>query len=143
MKKRSRKVLGSERGFTLIELGVVMDIIAILAAVTYPTYKNIRERAYVAEAKAAMQEIRVEAWAYFVQKEDFPAYLPGETVGTAAIDSGHLTITAEKVTGAGGGADTYVITAKKTGGTTDFLTLTLKTTGEIEWGGSAAATGGL
>lgn len=73
MKKRSRNVLGSERGFTLIELGVVMAIIAILAAITYPTYKNIRERAYIAEAKAAMQEIRVEIWAGYVEDGNWPA----------------------------------------------------------------------
>lgn len=73
MRKRSERVLRSERGFTLVELGVVMAIIAILAAITYPTYKNIRERAYLAEAKAIMQEIRVEAWAYRVEKEEWVA----------------------------------------------------------------------
>ncbi|HHW26027.1 MAG TPA: prepilin-type N-terminal cleavage/methylation domain-containing protein [Firmicutes bacterium] len=67
-KVKKRRILKSERGFTLVELGIVMAIIAILAAVAYPTYQGMRERAYAAEAKAAMQEVRVEAWAWHVEK---------------------------------------------------------------------------
>lgn len=51
----------------MVELGIVMAIIAILAAVAYPTYSGMRKRAYIAEANAIMQEIRVEKWAEFVQ----------------------------------------------------------------------------
>lgn len=64
---KKRRILRSERGFTLVELGIVMAIIAILAAVAYPTYSGMRKRAYIAEANAIMQEIRVEKWAEFVQ----------------------------------------------------------------------------
>jgi Tfp pilus assembly protein PilE len=44
-----------------------MAIIAILAAVAYPTYTGMRNRAYQAEAKAIMQEIRMDVWAQFVE----------------------------------------------------------------------------
>ncbi len=52
---KKRRILRSERGFTLVELGIVMAIIAILAAVAYPTYKD-EERAYIAEAKPACKK---------------------------------------------------------------------------------------
>ncbi len=63
-----RRILGSERGFTLVELGIVMAIIAILAAVAYPTYKGMTERAKLSEAKTLLQEIRVIVWANHVEK---------------------------------------------------------------------------
>ncbi len=72
MKKRSERILRSERGFTLVELGVVLAIMAILAVIAYPTYTNIRKRAYEAEALAVMQEIRVEVWSYYLEHQAWP-----------------------------------------------------------------------
>jgi prepilin-type N-terminal cleavage/methylation domain-containing protein len=53
---------GQSVGFTLVELGVALAIMAILTMIAYPTYKNIKNRAYEAEAWAIMQEIRVDVW---------------------------------------------------------------------------------
>ena len=89
---KKRRILRSERGFTLVELGIVMAIIAILAAVAYPTYTGMRQRAYAAEAKAAMQEVRVEAWAWHV--EDGTAWPTGTQLwGAETRAAGDWTIT--------------------------------------------------
>ncbi|HHY11592.1 MAG TPA: prepilin-type N-terminal cleavage/methylation domain-containing protein, partial [Firmicutes bacterium] len=102
MKKRSERILRSERGFTLIELGVVLAIMAILAVIAYPTYTNIRKRAYEAEALAVMQEIRVEVWSHYLEHAEWPTTFPAP-----AGESDYWSFSGEKESVGNG----YVITA--------------------------------
>lgn len=62
-----------QRGFTLIELGVVLAILAILVAIAVPTYAAMVRRAREAEARQAWTMVKTELWSYFLEHNEFPA----------------------------------------------------------------------
>jgi len=66
------------RGFTLIELLVVIAIIAILAAILFPVFAGVRERAKAASCTSNLKQLGT-AWMLYLQKYDerFPNANPG------------------------------------------------------------------
>ena len=67
----SKTVKNRERGFTLIELVVVLAILGILIALAVPRYLAARKKAYKAEADNILQEAKTLEWAYYQQYNTF------------------------------------------------------------------------
>ncbi len=60
------------KGFTLLELIVVLAIMAALAALAVPNYIEIKCRACEGEVKQALGEVRKLAWGAYIETASFP-----------------------------------------------------------------------
>lgn len=60
-----------QKGFTLIELMVVMAIVAILAAVVYPSYQDSIIKTKRAEGRTALMEIMQQQERYYTQNNTY------------------------------------------------------------------------
>jgi prepilin-type N-terminal cleavage/methylation domain-containing protein len=66
-----KKFRTSEKGFTLIELMIVVAIIGILAAIAIPNFLNYQCKAQQSEAKANLGALRVAQEAYYAANDAY------------------------------------------------------------------------
>jgi type IV pilus assembly protein PilA len=71
MLKMLRNRIQDDKGFTLIELMVVVLIIAILIAIAIPTFLGLRERAQDRAAQAELRDGLTAAKAYYTDDESY------------------------------------------------------------------------
>jgi type IV pilus assembly protein PilE len=113
---RSPSREGRERGFTLIELMVTMAIVAILASIAYPAYRNYVLRGQVVSAIDGLSAVSANMERYF---QDNRTYVGGPcATAPAAPNYGSFTVYCSS---AAPTALAYTVTATGSGQTAGFV----------------------
>ena len=143
---------GKSRGFTLIELMVVAAIVAVLAAIGYPTYLNHVRKTARAEAKVRLLQVAQLQERYFTERNTYVTDIGpllglgvGATVYSSSTNDAGSKYQITAAPGATGViATSYTLAAVPQGsqtGDTDCMTLLLQHTGKKEiYMGSSTAT---
>ena len=114
LKKFNKK--RDEKGFTLIELMIVIAIIGILAAIAIPQFSAYRMRAFNSAAQSDLRNAATAQEAFFVDNQTYTTTegsgglnlttSDGVTVAVTAADTDDYTMTASH----GSGDRTYTLT---------------------------------
>jgi type IV pilus assembly protein PilE len=85
-----------QKGFTLIEIMVVVGIVAILSAIAIPSYTDYIRRARITEATSTLSALRVKMEQYFQDNRDYLnacTQAPAVSVAMLPVPTTHFTFT--------------------------------------------------
>jgi type IV pilus assembly protein PilA len=92
-----------QRGFTLIELMIVIAIVGILAAIALPAYQDYTVRAKVSEAMVTLAEAKTTIAEFYSANNYFPTSAANAGINTNPDTDIVASIRYDSVSGANGG----------------------------------------
>ncbi len=78
----------TRKGFTLVEILIVVIILGILAAIVIPQFTNASEEARLSSLKSNLQSIRAQLQLYRMKNDAFPPAATFETLMTKDPNNG-------------------------------------------------------
>ena len=135
-----------QKGFTLIELMIVVAIIGILAAFALPAYQDYTKRTYVAEGLTLAASAKSAVSEFYASKAYYPANNISAGLASDVSISSVGQNPVQKVTVGTSGVITVTYGTKVAGTGTATITLTPQssaTGGAINWTCAAPAPGGV
>jgi type IV pilus assembly protein PilE len=96
------------KGFTLIEMMVVVALIAIMAAIALPSYREYIKKSRRAEAQSYLMNIALRQQQFLVDTRSYSALSPDNIASQPSNVSGAYTVTMNVVAGP---PPTFTVTA--------------------------------
>lgn len=125
------------RGFTLVELMIVIAIIGIISAIAFPSYQSYMNKSRRSDAKVALSKMADRQERYYLQNNTYTTAV--NDVGGAATIEGYYTLSINAADVNGFQLTATVVPGGQQANDTDCLLMYLSSTGAHESGAAPGA----
>ena len=70
-----------KRGFTILELLIVIAVISILVGIALPRFRGMREEGLIAQAKGELRTLQTAVESYYIHNGSYPSTFPDDIEG--------------------------------------------------------------
>jgi type IV pilus assembly protein PilE len=109
LEERNTMKTKTQRGFTLMELMIVVAIVGILASIAYPSYTDSVRKGKRAEGRAALTELLQQEERFMTQTNSYCAF--SNTSGTTTAAAGCTAVPFKTYSGDSSASPAYYLSA--------------------------------